>query len=80
MFSNSGMTPPVSLPTSSLDGVSSSTTTSAAAAATTSTSNEGVNLEFQPQVLPDRLLVAYTTNHCNDLDDMSKVCKVKNRR
>jgi hypothetical protein len=26
------------------------------------------------------LLVAYTTNHCNDLDDMSKVCKVKNRR
>ncbi len=26
--------------------------------------------------LPDNLIVAYTTNHCNDLNDMSKVTKV----
>jgi hypothetical protein len=26
--------------------------------------------------LPDKLIVAYTTNHCNDLNDMSKVTKV----
>lgn len=51
-------------------------TTYAATGVSSSSSMNGSPLSGQnSNLLPEKVLVAYTTNHCNDLDDMSKVTK-----